>query len=672
MSDGASLFRALFETAPDAMIVVDGGGRITLSNPQAERLFGYTAAELLGSPIEMLMPEGARHAHRAHVGHYAAQPRVRPMGAGQELIGRRRDASQFPVEIALSPIDADGTRHFVASIRDISETQRARQALARARYDTFVAQVGQLALESAGDAATMERLPALVATALDVPAVALAFAESGRGALRVRAAVGLDPELLDLEPWRLADADPVSQALARGQPVELEALADASTWVPALTLDEVGFRSALLVPLLDLGHPMGAIVVLSAEPRRFDRDAVHFLQTVANLLASVVQRSHTQDQLAHSQRLDAIGQLTGGVAHDFNNLLTVVSGNLQLLELELADRPEAQELIASALRGVARGAELTRKLLTVARRQRLSPRAIDARALLEELAALLRRTLGEGIVVEIQCEPTLDPVYADAGQLDAALMNLALNARDAMPRGGRLTISVQAYEARNGDDAPAGLKAGRYLRFTVADTGMGMPPEVLTRAFEPFFTTKDSGKGSGLGLSMVYGFVRQSGGQLEVDSRLGYGTRIDLYLPAADAPAADIEAQGASRARRETVLVVEDEAEVRGIALAFLRSLGYAGARGAGRAGGARAAAHASRASDLVLRRRARQRHERDRARARGATMRPGLPVLLTSGYERDAEAGGRAGAVRAAAQALPPRGAGARAARRARAHRSG
>jgi PAS domain S-box-containing protein len=200
MSDDAALFRALFETAPDAMVVVNGSGRITLLNPQAERLFGYPHADLVGRPIEALMPEGVRHAHLSHLARYVAQPRVRPMGAGQELIGQRRDGSQFPVEIALSPIAADGARYYVASIRDISETQRARQALARARYDTFVAQVGQLALESPDDATTVERMPALVASALDVPAVALAFAESGRAALRVRAAIGLDPELFDLSP----------------------------------------------------------------------------------------------------------------------------------------------------------------------------------------------------------------------------------------------------------------------------------------------------------------------------------------------------------------------------------------------------------------------------------------------------------------------------------------
>ena len=216
-------------------------------------------------------------------------------------------------------------------------------------------------------------------------------------------------------------------------------------------------------------------------------------------------------------------------------------------------------------------------------------------------------------------------------------MNLALNARDAMPRGGRLAISVRPHEARAEDTAPAGLKPGRYLVFTVADTGMGMPPEVLARAFEPFYTTKDAGKGSGLGLSMVYGFVRQSGGQLEVDSRLGYGTRIDLYLPAAEsADVAGEKPDARADHGRETVLVVEDEPEVRGVAIAFLKSLGYSvHAAPDARAALELLAAHAEIGlvfSDVVLgagMNGVELAHEARR-------LRPGIPVLLTSGYERE------------------------------------
>jgi len=347
-----------------------------------------------------------------------------------------------------------------------------------------------------------------------------------------------------------------------------------------------------------------------------------------------MQRIRMEEQLSHAQRLEAVGQLTGGIAHDFNNLLTVISGNLQILEDELADRPSAHAVISSALRAVDRGADLTRKLLAFARRQRLAPRACDPAKLLEELGVMLRRTLGS-VELTISCAPAIARVFADPNQLDTALINLALNARDAMPRGGQLTISAAQREIR-AEDANEDLQPGRYVVFTVRDTGLGMTPDVLARAFEPFFTTKEHGKGSGLGLSMVYGFVKQSGGHLNVESQLGYGTRIDLHLPAAetsDLDETDARSRPASRGS-ESVLVVEDEADVRGIAVAFLRSLGYT-VREAADAEDALAqlATHAEIAlvfSDIALGAgmngvelalEARRRH-------------PQLQVLLTSGHE--------------------------------------
>jgi len=273
--------------------------------------------------------------------------------------------------------------------------------------------------------------------------------------------------------------------------------------------------------------------------------------------------------------MEAIGQLTGGIAHDFNNLLTVMSGSLQLLEMECGQQPEASELIASALRSVGRGAELTSKLLAFSRRQRLSPSAVPPARLLRDLELMLRRTLGDTIRLKVDCAPGIPAVYADAAQLEAALLNLALNARDAMPRGGDITIGV--HEARVESDHPReNLRRGHYVVFSVVDTGLGMTPETLARAVEPFYTTKGIGRGSGLGLSMVYGFTEQSGGHFHIDSRLGYGTRVELYLPAVEA--ADdtaTSATGVSSGKGQRVLVVEDEEDVRGIAAAFVRSLGY-------------------------------------------------------------------------------------------------
>jgi len=291
------------------------------------------------------------------------------------------------------------------------------------------------------------------------------------------------------------------------------------------------------------------------------------------------------------------------------------------------------------LRAVGRGADLTRKLLAFARRQRLSPRAVTPAQLLDDLGSMLRRTLGEQVDVEIDCAPDIPQVFADPAQLEAALINLALNARDAMPRGGRLRIAVRQQEVF--EDTPSDeLRPGQYVVFLVGDSGSGMAPEVLARAFEPFFTTKEPGKGSGLGLSMVYGFVMQSGGHLRTDSRPGQGTRIELFLPRARAnPRVKSTApQPLATRGHETVLVVEDEADVRGIALAFLRSLGYT----------VHAAANASEAQALLASHPQIDVLFSDVVLGAGPTgaelavaarhLRPDLKILLTSGYERPAD----------------------------------
>ncbi len=635
------MYRALFETAPDAMIVVDGDGLIRLLNPQAERLFGYPAADLVGRSVEVLMPDEMRASHIHHRDRYMQAPRVRPMGGSQELIGQRADGEAFPIEIALSPIRVEDVRYFVASIRDISETQRARQALVRARYDAALARIGQTALESA-HGLLLEQLPQMTAEALGIDAVAIALTDPQRSHLQLRAAIGIDAPLMDALRWRQDGHGMLQRLFAEGRAIAVRDFAEPSDDAAAAALGRAGFTSGALVPLFDLDRPMGTLLALSRSERDFDRDALHFLQSVANVLAAAVQRNRTMEQLAHVQRLDAIGKLTGGIAHDFNNLLTVISGNLQLLEAELAGTAAA-ESIDSGLRAVSRGAELTRKLLAFARRQRLEPQALEVGSLLDDLAGMLRPTLGATVELGFEVADALPPVFADPGQLESALVNLALNARDAMPRGGRLNISAQ-FERVEPDQADGDLKSGDYVVFTIADTGLGMSPDVLARAFEPFFTTKSTGKGSGLGLSIVYGFVKQSGGHLTVDSRLGYGTRMRIFLPAAAVTdgRGGLREQTSTTGGNECVLVVEDEPEVRGVAVAFLRSLGYR-VLAAGTADEALAAADAHPDiallfSDIVLGPGLNGGELGRELRRR----RPGLPVLLTSGYERgsDGDAG--------------------------------
>ena len=254
------------------------------------------------------------------------------------------------------------------------------------------------------------------------------------------------------------------------------------------------------------------------------------------LVEDVTERRSQEAQFNQAQKLAAVGQLTGGVAHDFNNLLAVIMGNVELLEDRLG--PDDRN-VAAALRATMRGAELTQQLLAFSRRQNLSPKALDLSELLGHFAAMLDRVLGETVQVEIEAPPELWLVLADAGQLENVLLNLGINARDAMRDGGRLTIACAnlRLDAQPGPGEP-NLAPGDYVRLAVADTGSGMPPEVMARAFEPFFTTKDVGAGSGLGLSMVYGFARQSGGDVTIASEVGKGVTVMIFLPRAAAPSA--------------------------------------------------------------------------------------------------------------------------------------
>jgi PAS domain S-box-containing protein len=319
----------------------------------------------------------------------------------------------------------------------------------------------------------------------------------------------------------------------------------------------------------------------------------HVLEsTVHNLLADpavsaiiincrdVTDRIATEAQLRQAQRMEAVGQLTGGIAHDFNNLLAVVLGNLEVLEERVAENPALTALVRPAAKAAERGAQLTGRLLAFSRKQALQPRVVNANELVRGMTELLRRTLGASISIEAVAGAGLWPCEVDPGQLETAILNLAINARDAMPEGGKLTI--ETANARLDDDyaaAQADVLPGHYVSVTVTDTGCGMSPQVLKHAFEPFFTTKEVGKGTGLGLSMVYGFIKQSGGHVTIYSEVGRGTTVRLYLPRlrpgtkADAPGAKPVAN--CYARGETVLVVEDDADVRSLAVALLADLGY-------------------------------------------------------------------------------------------------
>jgi signal transduction histidine kinase/ActR/RegA family two-component response regulator len=297
----------------------------------------------------------------------------------------------------------------------------------------------------------------------------------------------------------------------------------------------------------------------------------------ARLVAESEERRHIEAALRHAQKMEAIGQLTGGVAHDFNNLLTAVLGNLELIGMLHQDE-KTQKMLGIAIRAAERGAQLTQQLLAFARKQHLEPKPVGINGVVTGMGGLLARTIGTTIRIEQMLEPALWPALVDPNQLELVILNLAINARDAMPVAGRLTIET-ANVAADDPRRPADLAGRDMIRISVSDTGTGMTEEVMARAFEPFFTTKDVGRGSGLGLSQVYGVAKQSGGDVRISSKLGEGTTVDIYLPRARAVApllaSDSMAAPAIPQGHATVLVVDDDPDVRDLIGTALESLGY-------------------------------------------------------------------------------------------------
>ncbi len=370
------------------------------------------------------------------------------------------------------------------------------------------------------------------------------------------------------------------------------------------------------------------------------RDAGGKFYGAVIIYRDITDERQVERQLRQSQKMDAVGQLTGGVAHDFNNILTVITGTIEILRDGVADRPQLADVARMIDEAAMRGAELTQQLLAFARRQPLQPRRVDPNALMREIAGLLRPTLGEHIEIATALEDEAWQTVADPALLTTAVLNLAVNARDAMPDGGKLTLETgnvmldESYAQQNPEVRP-----GPHVMIAVSDTGTGMSQSVIDRVFEPFFTTKDVGKGTGLGLSMVYGFVKQSGGNIKVYSEEGHGTTIKIYLPRAEGEAEPVVAQGAMQivGGSETILVVEDDNLVRDYLVAQLQGLGYA-TLSATQATEALALVEAGAQFDLLLTDVIMPGGMNGRQLADEiARRRPGTRVLFTSGYTENA-----------------------------------
>jgi signal transduction histidine kinase len=444
---------------------------------------------------------------------------------------------------------------------------------------------------------------------------------------------------LPLSGGSLQVTAPVQQGASALGTVYLEAFPDpVSRRAARYGFVALIFTMAVLVVAV-LAAGQSALRRANAE---LEKRAEELASAIVRLESEIEERERAEEALRQAQKMEAVGQLTGGVAHDFNNLLQVITGNLDILRQRAADR-SVHRLADAALRGAERAAALTQRLLAFSRRQPLDPRPIQVNKLVAGMSDMLRRTLGETVNVETVLAGGLWAAFCDANQLENALLNLAVNARDAMPDGGKLTIETAnadldaAYAATHD-----GVQPGQYVAIAVTDTGTGMSKDTLARVFEPFFTTKEAGRGSGLGLSQVYGFMRQSNGHVTVYSELGEGTTVRLYLPRHAGPDGEAEQDAnlqphPAAGHDQVVLVVEDDADVRANTVMMVEQLGY---RVIGAADGAAALREleghpAIRLlfTDIGLPGGLNGRELADKARER----RPGLAVLFTSGYARNA-----------------------------------
>jgi PAS domain S-box-containing protein len=607
---GNAALAAFIDAVPHGLVVADAAGVIVYANRAAEALLGYAAGELRGLTIEDLVPPHQRAQHAAHRAGLAADE-TRLMAAGRALAAWRKDGSEVPVLVGFAPWRwPDGT----LTIASLVDNTARRDAEARAEAQLRAAmEAGEMSQAIIRDAALgiliYDAESGQCVSANDMACRITGLTESQMLAQRFR----------EIVSWRQSGMLACAEtALAERRPMRCEARITTSG---------------------------GRTVVIGCEFLAITRRGRPHLVL---MMDDLTERRGLEEQLRVAQRMEAVGQLAGGVAHDFNNLLTVIGTYSSLL---LADTPEGdprREDLEEIFSAATRAATLTRQLLAFGRRQLLDPKLLDLTTVVRSLEKMLRRVLSAEIALEITTDQSVGAIYGDAGQLEQVVMNLVVNARDAMPDGGTLRIDL-----RNVDVVPAESelaippeRAGQPVQMvclTVADTGTGMSAETLARAFEPFFTTKSPGRGSGLGLSTTYGIVKQSGGFIRVRSEVGAGTTFEVYLPRVtsgsigEVPAA---APGADAAGSGEVLVVEDDDQVRRIVVTALRDRGYSVVEAADGEAALALTAARDQAPDLVVTDVIMPRVNGRQLVARLRERWPALRVLFMSAYAVDDETG--------------------------------
>jgi len=525
------LFGAVVKSSNDAIITNLLDGSITSWNPAAERLFGFTAAEAIGQSINIIVPPDRRAEVRDIIERAGRGDHIQH----HETSRVRKDGHHVEVSLSISPILSVAGKIIGISktVHDITERKQTRQALDQ----------------------EIEERRRIFETSNDLILVTDTGGNFIQVSPSVTAILGYQPSDMIghsavefIHPDDLEHTRKEMRAARRGQ-------------------SKRSFETRYV-------DNMGKAVALNWTGTWSEPVQRHFF-----IGRDLTEKQAAEAQLRHAQRMDAVGQLTGGVAHDFNNILTVITGTIGILREAVADQPQLVTIADLIDEAAERGANLTKHLLAFARKQPLQPLEIDVNALVMESAKLLHPTLGKHIEIAPLLAEDAWTALVDPSQLTTAVLNLALNARDAMPNGGKLAIETgnivldESYANMHSELAP-----GNYVMIAVSDTGSGIPAALLERVFEPFFTTKEVGRGTGLGLSMVFGFVKQSGGHVKIYSEEGLGTSVKIYLPRATGPqqtTAEALVSGTVEGGKETILVVEDDTMVRRYVMTQIESLGY-------------------------------------------------------------------------------------------------
>ena len=544
----------LLETLPDAIVAVDRDGTIIQINSQTQALFGYTRDELIGQKVEVLVPESFRPQHRQHRASYADAPKTRRMGADLDLYGRRRNGSEFPVEISLSPVFTDKGTFVLSAIRDIGDRKRIAEELRRANEELHRRTTEQLGEYRARLATIIDSSDDAI-IAKDLNGIITSW---NKGAERIYGYAS--DEIVGKHISILAPSDrqneipEILRRIAQGEPVE-------------------HFESARLTK--DGRH---LDVSISVSPLRDTKDEIVGASVIAR---DITAQKKAEGQLHQSQKMEAIGRLAGGVAHDFNNILGIIGACSEFLRDRMSTAASGTlQYVDNIKKATERGSALTRQLLTFSRSSSIQPRILDLNERLRNVSKLLRPLMGDDVEIVIVSKSPAAVVEADPGQLDQIMVNLAVNARDAMPRGGKFILETHSAKFdETFAEQQQNMPPGKYVLLAVSDTGHGMDAATVARIFEPFFTTKEIGKGTGLGLATVYGIVKQSAGHIMVYSEPGHGTTFKIYLPSADhklglesKPEAE---KAVPKGHGTTILLVEDDEIMRSLTRQLLQEQGY-------------------------------------------------------------------------------------------------